>query len=72
MNMCKTQKSRRPGLDMLLMAAVYFVSYLTRNSYNVVIAELVRETGLSQSALALCVTGSLIAYGGGKIVFGGF
>lgn len=56
----------------LLLSSVYFVSYLTRNSYNVVIAQLVRDTGLGQSTLALCVTGSLVAYGAGQIVSGFF
>lgn len=55
-----------------LLSSVYFVSYLTRNSYNVVITQLVRDTGLGQSALALCVTGSLIAYGAGQLVSGFF
>lgn len=55
---------------MLLLSAVYFVSYLTRNSYNVVIAELMRQTGFGQSVLALCITGSLITYGAGQLVSG--
>lgn len=54
----------------LLMSAVYFVSYITRNSYNVVIAELVRQTGLPQSSLALVATGSLISYGCGQLASG--
>lgn len=54
----------------LLLSVVYFVSYLTRNSYNVVITELMRQTGFGQATLALCVTGSLITYGAGQLVSG--
>ncbi len=65
-------KKRFPpeGPAILLLSAVYFVSYITRNSYNVVIAELVRQTGLAQSTLALTATGSLIAYGSGQLASG--
>lgn len=55
------KEKRSVTYTILLLSSVYFVSYLTRNSYNVVIAQLVRETGLGQSTLALSATGSLVA-----------
>lgn len=66
------KEKRSVTYTILLLSSVYFVSYLTRNSYNVVIAQLVRETGLGQSTLALSATGSLVAYGAGQLLSGCF
>lgn len=64
------KKTARSAEMILLFSIVYFVSYLTRNSYNVVLTELMRQTGFGQAALALCVTGSLITYGAGQLASG--
>ncbi len=64
------KKTRASTGTIFFLSAIYFVSYLTRNSYNVAIAGLLRETGFSQATLALCVTGSLTAYGLGQLASG--
>ncbi len=60
------------GRTTLLLSAIYFVSYITRNSYSVALAAMLRETGLSQSLLSWAVTGSLITYGAGQLLSGFF
>lgn len=65
----KTKSSTARG-TILLLAAIYFISYITRNSYSVVLAAMLQETGLSQSRLSWAVTGSLITYGAGQLVSG--
>lgn len=54
----------------LLFALIYMVGYMTRVNYGAVIAEMVSETGLSRSVLALALTGSFVTYGLGQIVSG--
>lgn len=56
----------------LMLSAVYLVSYVTRNSYNVVLPEMIRQTGFGQAELSLAVTGSLITYGAGQLLSGFF
>ena len=46
------------------------VSYLTRNNYSTVIAEMVTATGLSKQTLSVSLTGSFITYGAGQVVSG--
>ena len=53
-----------------LFALTYMVSYMTRINYGAVIAEMVTETGMARSELALALTGSFITYGLGQIVSG--
>ena len=53
-----------------LFAITYMVSYMTRINYGAVIAEMVTETGMARSELALALTGSFITYGLGQIVSG--
>ena len=55
-----------------LLAAAYFVSYVTRNSLSVAMAAIIDRAEVSQSVLSLAVTGSLIAYGAGQIISGVF
>ena len=55
-----------------LLAAAYFVSYITRNSLSVAMAAIIDRADVSQSVLSLAVTGSLIAYGAGQIISGVF
>lgn len=56
----------------LLLTATYFISYITRNSYNVMITEMVYQTNISEASLSLAVTGSFITYGFGQIISGYF
>ena len=49
---------------------MYLVSYLTRINYGAVVAEMVRETGLSKPALSAALTGSFITYGTGQLLSG--
>ena len=51
-------------------ALTYMVSYITRINFGAVIAEMVTETGIARSTLALSLTGSFITYGLGQIVSG--
>lgn len=55
-----------------LLAAAYFVSYITRNSLSVAMAAIISRANVSQSVLSVAVTGSLIAYGAGQIISGVF
>lgn len=64
------KKQARPII--LLCAAVYMISYVTRNSYNAIISEMVTSTGLSKSALSVGLTGAFITYGVGQLVSGYF
>jgi len=43
---------KQARLIILLCSAIYMVSYVTRNSYNAIISEIVASTGLSKSALS--------------------
>lgn len=51
-------------------ALTYMVSYITRINFGAVIAEMVTETGMARSDLALSLTGSFITYGLGQIISG--
>lgn len=64
------RKLSASGRKILLFSAIYFVSYITRNSYSVSLAAMLQETGLGQSQLSWAVTGSLITYGAGQLVSG--
>lgn len=66
-----TQKKTLSGNAlMLLFAAAYFVSYLTRTNYGAVISEMITATGHSKQMLSMAVTGSFFTYGAGQIVSG--
>ena len=54
----------------LLFALTYMVSYMTRINYGAVIAEMVTDTGMARSELALALTGSFVTYGLGQIISG--
>ncbi len=54
----------------LLFAAAYMVSYLTRQNFAAVISEMEAQTGFSRSLLSTAVTGSFITYGSGQLVSG--
>lgn len=54
----------------LLLAAAYFVSYLTRINFGAVIYEMVQDTGFEKAALSAAVTGAFITYGAGQLISG--
>ncbi len=54
----------------LLFAAAYMVSYLTRQNFGAVISEMEAQTGFSRSLLSTAVTGSFLTYGSGQLVSG--
>ena len=61
---------KQARLIVFLCAAVYMISYVTRNSYNAIISEMVTSTGLTKSALSVALTGAFITYGIGQLVSG--
>ena len=61
---------KQARLIIFLCAAVYMISYITRNSYNAIISEMVTSTGLAKSALSVALTGAFITYGAGQLVSG--
>lgn len=58
------------GALILLFAAAYFTSYLSRANYGTVISEMITATGYSKEMLSMAVTGSFFTYGLGQIVSG--
>ncbi len=54
----------------LLLAIVYFASYITRLNYAAVIAEIVESENILKSDAALATTASFITYGAGQLVSG--
>ena len=64
-------KSRKQtnGL-VLLFAATYMISYITRINYGAIISEMQTATGFSKSLLSMSLTGSFITYGLGQVVSG--
>ena len=55
-----------------ICSLVYMISYVTRNSYNAIISEMVTSTGLPKSTLSVALTGAFITYGAGQLVSGYF
>lgn len=55
-----------------ICSLVYMISYVTRNSYNAIISEMVSSTGLAKSTLSIALTGAFITYGIGQLVSGYF
>ena len=54
----------------LLCAAVYFVSYLTRINYAAVLVEMIQSEGLAKTAASIPLTALFISYGFGQLVSG--
>ncbi len=55
---------------MLLCCILYFTSYMTRNSYNAALTEIISSTGVSSATAAIALTGSFITYGFGQLISG--
>lgn len=68
----KQPRDKQASLIIFLCAAVYMISYITRNSYNAIISEMVTSTGLTKSSLSTALTGAFITYGAGQLVSGYF
>lgn len=67
----KTRLRPASGTSLLLLfAAAYFISYLTRVNYSAIVSEMETATGFSKDALSLALTGSFITYGAGQLVSG--
>lgn len=54
----------------LLCAAVYFTSYVSRINFGALILEIVRTEGYPKSVVSLAVTASFITYGAGQLCSG--
>lgn len=63
---------KQAALIIFICSMVYMISYVTRNSYNAIIAEMVSSTGLAKSTLSVALTGAFITYGLGQLVSGYF
>lgn len=63
-------KNRTMNRIVLLFAATYMVSYITRINYGAIISEMVTATGMSKTMLSLGLTGSFITYGAGQVISG--
>ena len=62
---------RKTVLGMIILcAAVYFVSYLTRINYSAVLVQIISETGLAKTAASMPLTGLFITYGFGQLISG--
>ena len=67
----KTKLRPASGTGLLLLfAAAYFVSYLTRVNYATIISEMELATNFPRDLLSLALTGSFITYGAGQLVSG--
>ena len=66
----KITDKRRLSRIIILFAATYMVSYITRINFGAVIAAMVEDTGFGKPLLSLAVTGSFITYGSGQIISG--
>lgn len=53
-----------------LFAITYMLSYMTRNNFSAIVAEMETATGLERSALSMSLTGSFITYGAGQVISG--
>ena len=68
--MTKLSDRRQIRAMILLCAAVYFTSYVSRINFGAVILEIVRAEGYPRSAVSMAVTVSFITYGAGQLVSG--
>lgn len=68
--MRKLTDRRQVRRMILLCAAVYFTSYISRINFGALILEIVRAEGYSKPAVSLAVTVSFMTYGAGQLVSG--
>ncbi len=68
--MRKLTGGRQTSLMILLCAAVYFASYVSRISFGALILEIIRAEGYPKPSVSLAVTVSSITYGIGQLASG--
>lgn len=68
--MRKLTDRRQVRRMVLLCAAVYFTSYISRINFGALILEIVRTEGYPKPAVSLAVTASFITYGAGQLCSG--
>lgn len=63
---------RKEGLNFLplLFCVVYFTSYITRNNYAAVLAEVISDLAITKELASIAVTGAFVCYGIGQPVVG--
>lgn len=66
----KANRFKQTSFFIFLCAVVYFISYLTRNSYNSAISEITKATGSTADATGLVSTCAFLTYGVGQIICG--
>lgn len=64
------QRSKQTKAFIALCAIVYFVSYITRNSYSSAISEITEALGTTKDATGLVGTAAFLTYGIGQIICG--
>ena len=66
----KLEGKRQINAYVLLFAATYMISYLTRTNFGAIISEMQTDTGISKALLSMSLTGSFITYGTGQVISG--
>lgn len=64
------KRSRQTSVFIALCAVVYFISYITRNSYSSAISEITEALGTTKDATGLVGTAAFLTYGIGQIICG--
>ncbi|MBS5842586.1 MAG: MFS transporter [Clostridiales bacterium] len=70
--MNKLTERRDVNRLIFLCTATYFISYITRINYGAIIAEIAKQTGITNTLLSLALSGQFITYGCGQIISGYF
>lgn len=61
--MNKLTERRDVNRLIFLCTATYFISYITRINYGAIIAEIAKQTGITNTLLSLALSGQFITYG---------
>ena len=68
--MKKLNDKRSVAALTFLLAAVYFVSYLTRKNFSAVISEYVVAEGVTKAAASIVTVAMFVCYGAGQLISG--
>ena len=69
--MCDKINSKRDYSSLvILLSAVYMVSYITRVNLAAIVSEVEAASGIARSSLSLALTASFISYGTGQVLSG--
>lgn len=68
--MSKLTEKKQINALIILCAVVYFVSYITRLNYSVVLVEIMNAENLTKTAASLVLTWNAVAYGIGQPISG--